>query len=347
MRYKLFGRSGLRVSEASLGTLMFGSGTVSAQDARAIFDVYAEAGGNFIDTAHGYQDGRSEAIVGELVKSDRDHFVVSTKYGVTTGKGSISKSGSSRKNMRRCVEESLRRLGTDAIDLLYLHIWDFTTQWDEILSGLDALVRSGKVHYIAISDTPAWEISRAVTMSELRGWTSFVGVQLMYSLAERTPERELLPMARELDLGVTAWSPLGGGVLTGRYSPDAAVTDRGTPIPPTAKRAGSLVTEVARELECPPGQVALAWIRTWGQKFGAIFPVVGADTPDQLAENLGYLKLSLDDQQLRRLDDATRVDLGFPYDKLLGGQFRALTTAQNAGLLDNHRYQDARAEQAP
>jgi aryl-alcohol dehydrogenase-like predicted oxidoreductase len=333
MRYILFGRSGLKVSEMGLGAMNFGGSQVSEADARKIFDLYAEAGGNFIDTACIYTAGASEKVVGELVKSDRDHFVVCTKYGLS-GPASVSRAGNNRKNMRRSVEESLQRLGTDAIDVLYVHMWDFTTGWDEILTGLDAIVRSGKAHYIAISDTPAWEISRAVTISELRGWAPFVGQQLRYSLADRTAERDLLPMTRELDLGVTAWSPLAGGVLTGQHDPVPGDSARRISVP---AGLASLVREIALELECTQGQLALAWIRAQEPRLGPIIPLVAADSPEQMVQNLGYLDVRLEPEQLRRLERLTATDPGFPHSILTGDDFLNLTTAFNPTQLDNHR----------
>jgi aryl-alcohol dehydrogenase-like predicted oxidoreductase len=216
MRYKLFGRSGLRVSEFCLGTATFGvnerfaqmfgvdvTSGADARESRSIFDAFAAAGGNFIDTADVYGDGEgaSEKLIGEFIHSDRDHFVISTKYTQSFGKD-LSMAGNSRKNMRRCVECSLKRLGTDHIDLYWLHNWDFSTPMDEILRGFDDLVSLGKVGYVAASNVEAWRISSANTLADLRGWAPFIGIQIQYNLLERTAERDLLPMAKELDLGI-------------------------------------------------------------------------------------------------------------------------------------------------
>ena len=211
MRYYLLGRSGLRVSELALGTMTFGTEWGWGADkttSQALFDAYAEAGGTFIDTANRYTEGTSERFVGDFIAADRDHFVVATKYTLWDRQGDPNFSGNHRKNMVRSVEASLERLGTDYLDLLWVHAWDFTTPLDELMRGLDDLVRQGKVLYLGISDTPAWIVSQANMLADLRGWTPFTALQLRYSLIDRTAERDLLPMARSLDLAVTPWSVL-------------------------------------------------------------------------------------------------------------------------------------------
>lgn len=279
MRYTLHGRSGLRVSELCLGAMTFGSdwgwGADDAES-RRMFDAFAEAGGNFIDTAHVYTEGASERLVGEFVRSDRDHFVIATKYTPSTGTD-ISKAGNGRKNMRRCVEDSLRRLGTDHIDLYLLHFWDGTAPVEEIMRGLDDLVSAGKVLHVAVSDTPAWQISRANMLAELRGWSPFIGIQVEYSLVERTAERELMPMAKELDLGITAWLPLAQGVLSGKFldgGTNAATRQQAERVPPRHQEIARKVVEIAREIGCSPSQVALAAIRQLS-RWGAIIPIIG------------------------------------------------------------------------
>ena len=219
LRHVMFGRSGLRVSELCLGAMLFGDARqfgASPEESRNIFDAFASAGGTFIDTADHSADGESERLLGQFLATDRDHFVVSTKWSVSRH-GGLQKSGNSRRNMMRAVEGSLRRLATDHIDIYSLHVWDYATPCEEIMRGLDDLVRSGKVHYVAVSDTPAWEISRANMLADLRGWSAFAGIQIEYNLTARTPERDLIPMAIELGLAITAWSPLAGGVLSGKY----------------------------------------------------------------------------------------------------------------------------------
>ena len=229
MRYKLFGKSGLRVSELALGTMTFGEDWgwgASKEVSQQMFDAYAAAGGNFIDTANRYTEGTSERFVGEFVAADREHFVVATKFTLKTRTGDPNAAGNHRKNMVQALEASLKRLNMDYVDVFWLHAWDFMTPVDEIMRGLDDLVRAGKVLYVGISDTPAWVVAQANTLAELRGWSRFAGLQIRYSLADRAAERELLPMARALDLAVTPWSVLGAGVLTGKYNKDAAAKGR-------------------------------------------------------------------------------------------------------------------------
>src|ERR1700710_680457 len=221
MKYKLLGRSGLKVSELCLGTMGFGTEAGWGADKEtsfAIMDAFAKAGGNFIDTANIYKLGTSEKIIGEYISShDRDYFVLATKYTLKDNITNPNASGNSRKNMMRSVEDSLKRLKTDFIDVLYLHIWDDITPIDEVLRGLDDLIKQGKVTYAAISDTPAWVIAKGNTLAELMGWSQFIALQVEYSLLARTAERELIPMAKHFGMTVTPWAPLGGGVLTGKY----------------------------------------------------------------------------------------------------------------------------------
>jgi aryl-alcohol dehydrogenase-like predicted oxidoreductase len=221
MNYRLLGNSGLRVSEVALGTMTFGTDWGWGADrgeARKIYEVFRNAGGNFVDTASIYTNGSSESIIGELVGPDRDAIVLGTKYTLsTTLNQHPNAAGNSRKTMIRSIETSLRRLKTDYIDIFWLHAWDFTTPIEEVLRGLDDLVRQGKVLYLGISDTPAWIVSQANAIAHLYGWSAFVATQIEYNLASRTPERELIPMSHALDLAVLAWSPLATGILTGKY----------------------------------------------------------------------------------------------------------------------------------
>lgn len=208
MRYKLFGKSGLRVSELALGTMTFGDEWgwgASKEESKKIFDAYAEAGGNFIDTANRYTEGTAEKFVGEFIAADRDHFVLATKYTLFMRRDDPNFSGNHRKNMVQSLEASLKRLKTEAVDLYWVHAWDYMTPVEEVMRALDDMVRAGKILYVGISDTPAWVIAQANTLAELRGWSRFVGIQLQYSLIERNIERELLPLARETDMAVTAW----------------------------------------------------------------------------------------------------------------------------------------------
>ncbi len=266
MRYKLLGPSGLRVSEICLGTMSFGDAWgfgADEQESRRVLSAFTAAGGNFIDTANKYHEGQSEEIVGRFLGSGRVSFVVATKYTLAMGSGDPNAAGNSRKNMRWSVEASLRRLGTDYIDLLWLHAWDYATPVEEVMRGLDDLVSAGKVNYVGLSDTPAWIASQANTLAMLRGWSPFIALQLEYSLIARTAERELLPMADAFGLSVTAWAPLGGGVLTGKYSRGAPEDSMSAP-----RNQGRLternlqiareVDAVADEIAATPAQVAAA-----------------------------------------------------------------------------------------
>ncbi|SNT59475.1 Predicted oxidoreductase [Streptosporangium subroseum] len=317
MRYTTFGRSGLRVSEAFLGTMSFGEDWgwgSSSEECRKMLTAYAEAGGNVIDTANKYTEGSSERIIGELLGADRDRFVLTTKYTVSMDGDDPNASGNHRKNLKHSVEQSLQRLNTDYIDVLWVHIWDRDTPIEETMRALDDMVRAGKVLYIGISDAPAWVVSRANTLAELRGWTSFIGLQLSYSLMQRDIERELLPMADALDLSVAAWAPLARGVLAGRFTRTDATTGSRINRADVSERGLDIarqVDAVADDLGVTSSQVALAWIRahhSW------VHPIIGARTLDQLTDNLASLELELPEEAVRRLDEASRIDLGFPQD---------------------------------
>ncbi|WP_159977404.1 MULTISPECIES: aldo/keto reductase [unclassified Novosphingobium] len=331
--YRLLGRSGLRVSPLSLGTMTFGveggGWGSSDEEAAEMVDTYLDRGGNFIDTADFYGGmGGSEEVLGRILGKRRERAVVSTKYSLTTRPGDPNAAGNHRRNMVRSVEDSLRRLGTEWIDLLYLHMWDFRTPVDEILRAFDDLVRSGKVLYIGLSDTPAWQASRMQAIAELRGWSQFCALQISYSLIERTVEREMIPMASEMGMGVCPWSPLGGGVLAGKYTR----ADLAAPVPGGAydrktmnAATGRLsernldiadeVATVAKEIGASSAQVALAWTLA---NPAVASPVLGTRTPAQLVDNLGALELTLSDEQIGRLNAASAVPKVFPMDVLTG-----------------------------
>lgn len=317
MNYKLLGRSGLKVSELCLGTMGFGTEAGWGADEAASFaimDAYAEAGGNFLDTANIYKLGTSEKIIGNYLSNhDRDHFVVATKYGLKDNETNVNASGNNRKNMMRSVEESLKRLQTDFIDVLYLHIWDDITPIDEVLRGLDDLIRQGKVNYAAISDTPAWIVAKGNTLAELMGWSQFVGLQIEYSLIQRTPERELIPMANHFGMTVTPWAPLGGGVLTGKYlkGGQGRIKTESVRRNDNSERITREVMAIADEVGALAGHVALKWMMQQG--FSCI-PIVGATKPEQLKENLKATELVLSDEHLQRLDKVSDIPLGFPGD---------------------------------
>jgi aryl-alcohol dehydrogenase-like predicted oxidoreductase len=322
MRYKLLGGSGLRVSELCLGTMTFGDEWgwgASRKESHRIFEAYAAAGGNFIDTADLYTNGTSETLVGECVAGDRERFVLATKYTNSMPGSDPNAAGNHRKNMIQSLEASLKRLNVDYVDVFWLHAWDFTTPVEEIMRAFDDLVRAGKVLYIGVSDTPAWIVARANTLAELRGWSRFIALQVEYSLVERTSERELLPMARAMGLGTTAWSPLGSGLLTGKYTRSkASASERRLDkvafkeIDDTTYSIAREVDRVAGELGQQPAQVALNWVR---QQTG-IIPIIGARTADQVKQNLACLDFTLNRNQLERLNKISQVALGFPHDFL-------------------------------
>jgi aryl-alcohol dehydrogenase-like predicted oxidoreductase len=318
MKYRLLGHSGLRVSELALGAMTFGTADWGAdqKESRRVYDGFREAGGNFIDTANIYSGGRSETFLGEFIAEERERIVLATKYTGPTRGRDVNASGNSRKSMMDSVHASLRRLGTDYIDLYWVHMRDFMTPIEEVMRGLDDLVAQGKVLYVGISDTPAWEVARANTLASLRGWTSFVGLQIRYSLLDRAVERELLPMAKALDLAVTPWDTLGSGILTGKYNREAGTQGRAALRGRVKDRDLTIAAEVvkiAEKIGRTPAQVALAWVR---QGQGVVIPIVGAKTRLQLDDNLGCLDFALEPADKAALDEASHIELGFPHDFL-------------------------------
>lgn len=323
--YRLLGRSGLRISPLCLGTMTFGESWGGDEaESRRIFDAYVDRGGNFVDTAGYYADGVSEALTGKFAEAKRDSLVLATKYSLTRTLGNPNLAGNSRRAMMSTVEQSLKNLRTEAIDLFFLHVWDGTTPSDEILRGLDDLVRQGKILYIGISDTPAWEVARLQTMAELRGWTQFAALQVEYNLMERTAERDLIPAAAALGIGVMPWSPLASGRLSGKYATGAAPPGdpeggRGTllaaanKVNPVTVAIADTVQAVADELGKTSAQVAIAWTLA---NPAVVSPVLGARTFRQLEDNLGAVDLVLEDTHLARLAEASRFDIGFPHDFL-------------------------------
>ena len=339
MNYKLFGKSGLRVSELALGTMTFGEEWgwgVNKEESKKVFDMYAEAGGNFIDTANRYTEGTSEEYVGEFIKADREHFVLATKYTLFTRRDDPNFSGNHRKNMVQALEASLKRLDTDFIDLYWLHAWDFTTPEEEVLRALDDMIRAGKILYIGISDTPAWIVSRMNAIAELRGWTQFVGLQIKYSLLERTVERELLPMARKLDMAVTPWAALGGGILSGKYNTNKDEEGRAKiykSINDENLRIAGEVIKVSEEIGKTPSQVALNWVR---QQPGVIIPIIGAKTEKQLKDNLECLSFTLSKKHMTQLSETSKIDMGFPHDFLKSETIVDIIYGGTKVKIDNH-----------
>jgi len=306
-------------------------------ESRKIFDAFVNAGGNFVDTSNRYQEGQSEDYVAELIASDRDWFVVGSKYSLFDKFARLDNpngTGNHRKNLMRSVEGSLKRLKTDYIDLFWVHIWDYMTPIEEVLRGLDDLVRQGKVHYIGVSNLPAWEISRANTNADFHGWTPFSAMQIEYNLLERTAERELIPMAYALDLAIVAWSPLSGGMVTGKYNKpadpneimrlrtglDPAIHPFWHKILERNQRIMEGVVKVADEIGRPPVQIAINWLR---QQPVPTIPIVSARTEAQIKENLGALDWELSPEELEKVNKATEEALinpivrwGYPYDFL-------------------------------
>lgn len=337
MRYQLLGNSGLRVSEMALGTMTFGGdwGWGADKDtSRQIFDAYVEAGGNFIDTSNNYTNGTSERYVGEFIASDRDQFVVATKYTLRLENGNprnFNEGGNSRKSMVRSVEHSLRRLNTEYIDLLYLHMWDFMTPVAEVLRTMDDLVRAGKVLYVGFSDSPAWVISYAAALAERYGWTRPVAAQVPYNFSNRDAERAIMPMTHALNLTVTAWGLLGGGSLTGKYNEESGEPKRYEGVSDRTKATAGELRAIAQEVARSPAQVAVNWVR---QKPGVI-PILGARTVAQIEDNLGALDFTLSDEQLTRLGEVNEFRLGFPLSFLTDDHVRGLIFGETFEQIDH------------
>jgi aryl-alcohol dehydrogenase-like predicted oxidoreductase len=318
MKYQLLGSSGLRVADICLGTMTFGEdwGWGASQDAsREMFDAYAAAGGNFIDTSSNYTNGTAERYVGQFVAADRDYWVIATKYTLRrpgSNPDDLNAGGNARKNMVRTVEQSLGRLATDHIDLLYLHMWDYSTRPEEVLRGLDDLVRAGKVLYIGISDTPAWVASRAQAIAELRGWSAFVAYQGAYNVVNRGIEADVLPMTRALGMSVLAFDLLGGGALTGKFNRPEGPGEptRARQVGETARAAADVVMRVAEEVGRTPSQVAIHWAT---RRAPNIIPIVGARRLSQLADNLGALDFELTVEQMDALTAVRPLPREYPH----------------------------------
>lgn len=320
--YVTLGSSGLRVSPLCLGTMTFGldwdwGGT--PEDSADILDAYIDRGGNFIDTANIYTKGHSEHIIGEHVAKSpgkRDRLVIATKCTGNMFPGDPNGGGGGRKSLINAVDESLRRLKTDHIDLLWSHFWDRHTPMEEMLRTFDDFVRQGKVRHIGLSDHPAWVCAHAQHLCRANGWEPLVGLQIEYSLIERSVEGELLPMAQEMGLGVTPWSPLKGGILTGKYSRDKIKQEQGRGAAWERKiddRAFDIIdalSEVAEDAGCTPAQAALNWVQ---ERSGVTSTIIGARTMDQLDANLGALDVELSAEQTKKLDEASDMPQAFPH----------------------------------
>lgn len=340
MRYKLLGHSGLRVSELCLGTMTFGETWgwgASKAESQKMFDLFAKEGGNFIDTSVNYTDGTAEEFLGDFLKTDRDHFVIATKYTLTRPNNTDPNGGgNSRKNMMKSVERSLRRLQTDHIDLYYLHMWDYMTPVEEIARGLDDLVRQGKVSYVAFSDTPDYIVAEANTRADLMGWSRFIGMQIPYSLLGRDVERSILPMAKHWDMAVLPWGLLEEGILTGKFLKKAKAATRvdqdKLKLSEKSLKVLKEVENISKEVGKPMSQVAINWVRQ--QPKAQMIPILGARSAKQLKDNLGVLDWKLTDEQWKCLDEVSAIDLGFPHGFLDGNRYIYGATYDK---IDNHR----------
>ena len=340
MRYKLLGHSGLRVSELCLGTMTFGETWgwgASKAESQKMFDLFAKEGGNFIDTSVNYTDGTAEEFLGDFLKTDRDHFVIATKYTLTRPNNTDPNGGgNSRKNMMKSVERSLRRLQTDHIDLYYLHMWDYMTPVEEIARGLDDLVRQGKVSYVAFSDTPDYIVAEANTRADLMGWSRFIGMQIPYSLLGRDVERSILPMAKHWDMAVLPWGLLEEGILTGKFLKKAKAATRvdqdKLKLSEKSLKVLKEVENISKEVGKPMSQVAINWVRQ--QPKAQMIPILGARSAKQLKDNLGILDWKLTDEQWKCLDEVSAIDLGFPHGFLDGNRYIYGATYDK---IDNHR----------
>jgi len=340
MRYKLLGHSGLRVSELCLGTMTFGETWgwgASKAESQKMFDLFAKEGGNFIDTSVNYTDGTAEEFLGDFLKTERDYFVVATKYTLTKPDSTDPNSGgNSRKNMMKSVERSLKRLQTDHIDLYYLHMWDYMTPVEEIVRGLDDLVSQGKVNYVAFSDTPDYIVAEANARVDLMGWSRFIGMQIPYSLLDRAVERSILPMARHWDMAVLPWGLLEAGILTGKFlkkikDPTRINQDK-LKLGEKSLKVVKEVQRISKETGRPMSQVAINWVRQ--QPKAQMIPILGARSMKQLQDNLGVLEWKLTDEQWKCLDEVSAIDLGFPHGFLDGNRYIYGATYDK---IDNHR----------
>lgn len=336
MRYKLFGHTGLRVSELAFGTLNFGrrwQHGAEIDEARSMLDAFADRGGNFIDTSDSYQYGESEEYLGNLLAGRRDEFVLATKFSQWATPGaSISVTGNSRKAMITSLDASLKRLETDRIDLYWVHYPDEVTPVDEIMRGFEDLIRAGKILYAGLSDFPAWRVARAATLAEWRGYAPLAGIQVEHSLLRRSMEYEFLPMAQALGLGIATWSPLGGGVLTGKYrngesGRHEAFGGLGFVPEHEAQQTAVIdaVLEIANECGASPSQIAIAWSHA-----KRVIPIIGPRTLAQLEDNLGALDITLAAEHTDRLDRVSALPKVFPYtmidtdgcrQRITGGKF--------------------------
>ena len=332
MKYKLFGNTGLRVSELALGAMTLGDAWgwgADKKESKKIVDLYLDKGGNFIDSANFYTNGESENFLGEITKDKRKQVVLATKYTLAVDPENPNAAGNHRKNLHEALNDSLKRLQTDYIDVLWVHAEDMFTPLEETMRALDDVIRLGKVLYIGVSDFPAWKIARANTLAELKNQTPFAGIQVNYSLIERSTERELLPMAKNMGLAATIWSPLAGGTLTGKYLEKAKkeASEKRYDVAPFAdllkvneERNIKIVEELvklAKESGKPAHHLALNWLRN-NKEYDNLIPIIGAKNTQQLKDNLKILDFDLSDDIMQKLNEISKIELGFPNDFLEG-----------------------------
>jgi aryl-alcohol dehydrogenase-like predicted oxidoreductase len=324
MKYKVLGRSGLRVSELCLGAMTFGEelGTGASKEVSGqIYDAYRAAGGNFIDTANIYTAGTSERMLGEFVRAERDDVVIATKYSMSTNPTDPNAAGNNRKNMVQALEASLQRMDTDYVDIFWVHGWDQVTRIDQVMRGLDDLVRAGKVLHVGVSNFPAWLIAQGNTLAEERGWTPFTAVQMHYNLVERSIETDFFDLCAAQDMAILPWSPLAGGLLTGKFNPDAEHKADADARLKTAAYAPAMLAEhriaiarglveLAKTIGCSPSQLALAWLLQ--RPKGTVIPILGARKLEQFNDNMGCLDIELNATQIEALDALAPPPVTYP-----------------------------------
>lgn len=335
-QYRLLGNSGLRVSPLCLGAMTFGNGADLAES-RRILDAFADKGGNFIDTANTYSNGSSESFLGEILQQRRDRFIISTKYSLNTDPTNPNAGGNHRRSMLRAVEASLSRLNTDYIDLYWLHAWDYRSSIEDVMRALDDLVRQGKILHIGLSDTPAWVVSEGHSIAKMRGWTPVSAIQLEYSLVERTSEADLIPMAWHHGITPTAWSPLAGGLLSGKYSQGDNKANDDSARQGMLQSMGKLndhnlaiadlVKQVAKEANRTPSQVALNWIL---QQPGRPIPIVGARKLAHLEDNIGALDFTLSVEHLDKLNTASSFEPPFPHGFIASDMYHGVVDGKTS-----------------
>ncbi|HKD84835.1 MAG TPA: aldo/keto reductase [Terriglobales bacterium] len=326
--YVTLGRSGLRVSPLSLGTMTFGNDRWGSDDAEAkrIFNRYVEEGGNFVDVADAYESGKSEEVLGHFIAEGNlhDRLVVATKFTFNAQEGNPNAGGNGRKNIYRALEGSLRRLKMDYVDLYWMHVWDTITSSEEVVSTLTDLVREGKIRYYGFSDVPAWYAARAITLAEQQGFERPIALQLEYSLVERNIEREHIPAARELGMGVCPWSPLASGFLTGKYTKQGPTSSQGSRLDVVKDSNNPVfrkftehnfqivqkVQEVAQKLGRSAAEIALNWVVT---QPGVTSTIIGATKLKQLEANLASISLTIPPELRQQLDEVSQIEETHPY----------------------------------